>query len=296
MRRISRIRPRHPANDNRALTRVTPASKITNPTNGIRFRLATNPTVSSYESWGMTKEPDTSGWDFPSYSATDSRVSNGNAVGLLKLSGDPNGGAAFPNWSHDGTTILYASTHAALSGRLAINDGSGSGAAHGTPGSTDLYTVPFNEGQGGAVKPVNGAATKEFEEYLGVYTPDDQLIAYTRVPAGETMYANPHAEIAVISAEGGKAVTSGINKPPACTGKTSPGVNNVWPRFAPGWASTGGLSYYFLIFSSSRAGKTANSQFQSGAIPIVQLPENKCRDAHADIGFKHKSSTQFHAD
>jgi hypothetical protein len=239
---------------------------------------ATNPTVTSYESWGMPKDPDTQGWDFPSYSAKDSRISNGNAVGLLKLGGDPNGGGVFPNWSHDGTTILYASTHAALSGRLAINDNKSAGPgtslgqqAHGAPGTTDLYTVPFNDGQGGDVKALKGADTKDFEEYLGVYTPDDQLVAYTRVPAGETMYANPHAEIAIISSEGGTPVTAGINKPPACTGRTSPGVNNVWPRWSPAWASSEGLTYYFLVFSSSRAGKTASSTYQSGAVPIVQL-------------------------
>jgi hypothetical protein len=237
---------------------------------------ATGPTVDSYESWGKVKDPDTMGWDFPSYSATDSRVSNGNGVGLLKLTGDPNGGAVFPNWSHDGTTILYASTHAALSGRLSINDGSGVGTAlgqqaHGAPGSTDLYTVPFNEGQGGAAKPVAGAATKQYEEYLGVYSPDDQVIAYTRVPAGETMYANPHAEVALIPAGGGTAVLSGINKPPACTGRTSPGVNNVWPRWSPAYGPTGGLTYYFLIFSSSRAGQTATSKYMNTPVPIVQL-------------------------
>jgi hypothetical protein len=47
------------------------------------------------------------------------------------------------------------------------------------------------------------------------------------------------------------------NDPPACTGAVSPGLNNVWPRWAPG-ATVGpdGKKYCWLSFSSTRSGKT----------------------------------------
>jgi hypothetical protein len=209
-----------------------------------------------------------SNWIYVAYDPA-AGVASGNGLGILSLTGDPNGGAVFPSFSHNGTSVLYSSTHAALSGRLERNDGANM--RSNKAGSTDLYTVPFNGGLGGKVAPVDGAATKDFEEYLGAYSPDDNLIAFTRVPAGERMYANPNAEIAIVPAGGGKVVTGAVNQPPACSGKKSPGVNNVWPRWSPAVQGFGGLTYYFIIFSSNRMGLTAKSTYMSSPVPIVQL-------------------------
>jgi len=211
-------------------------------------------------------------------------IDSGNSLGIMEISGDPNGGAVFPNFRHDGLEVLYSSTHGALSGRLAINDGKNaptSRTEHGRPGSTDLYTVPFNMGLGGKATPVMGASSKEFEEYLGTYSPDDQLVSFNRVPAGEVMYANPHAEIMVGKLGGGAPVRIGANDPPACSGKKSPGVNNVWARWSPSVAAAGSMTYYFIIFSSSRGGNSvtvtdnrpsnAGGTGQKLTVPIVQL-------------------------
>ena len=54
------------------------------------------------------------------------------------------------------------------------------------PGLTNIYVVPFNGGLGGLATPVNGAATPEFEEYYPELSPDDRLMAFTRVPAVNT--------------------------------------------------------------------------------------------------------------
>src|SRR5207248_976341 len=83
--------------------------------------------------------------------------------------GDPNG-AACPTWSHDGATIVYSSTA-----------GGNSDDALQT-GATDLFVVPFNDGNGGPAKPLGGAADPAFEEYYPAYAPDDQVVVYTRVP------------------------------------------------------------------------------------------------------------------
>jgi hypothetical protein len=173
-------------------------------------------------------------WTTPSYAAgTD--ITSGNSVGIIARTGD-SAGVAFPNWSHDGKTILYASTVGGKSARLDI-------------GKTDLYTVPFNNGLGGAATPVNGAAAPDTEEYYPAYSPDDKLIAFTRVLAGQVMYGNPSAELAVIPAAGGVATRLRANSPPACTGKMSPGVNNHWPKWSPDAVA----GYYWIIFSSNRA-------------------------------------------
>jgi hypothetical protein len=57
----------------------------------------------------------------------------------------------------------------------------------------------------------------------------------------------------VIPAGGGKALRLAANDPPACSGKSSPGVNNHWGKWAPQVQSANGRTYYWVLFSSSRA-------------------------------------------
>jgi hypothetical protein len=196
-------------------------------------------------------------WIVPSY-APGMGITSGNAVGIIARTGDP-AGVAFPNWSHNGQTILYASTVGGLSGRLAT-------------GRTDLYTVPFNGGLGGTATPVAGAADSTTEEYYPAYSPDDKLIAYTRVPSGSVMYGNPSAELAVIPAAGGTPTRLRANSPPACTGKTSPGINNHWPKWSPEFMAGSEGTYYWIIFSSNRADlPPGRSTMTNRSIPISQL-------------------------
>ena len=162
-------------------------------------------------------------------------------VGEVMRMGDMRG-AACPTWSHDGATIVYSATQGGnLDGALAR-------------GTTDLYSVPFNDGKGGMALPVAGASESRLEEYCPAFAPDDALVAFTRVPGGEQMYANGNAELAVVKvgAGGGQAVRLVANDPPKCSGKSSPGINNHWPKWAPAALSAGGRRYYFLLFSSNR--------------------------------------------
>jgi hypothetical protein len=56
------------------------------------------------------------------------------------------------------------------------------------------------------------------------------------------------------------------NDPPACTGKTSPGLTNSWPRWAPTAEEFGGKKYYWIVFSSIRR-ETKNPQlFVAGIV------------------------------
>src|SRR5882724_7815956 len=157
--------------------------------------------------------------------------------GEVARQGDSRGAAA-PTWSHDGATIVYCSTQGGnQDGALAT-------------GPTDLYSVPFADGAGGPATPIAGASDPAYEEYYPAYSPDDRLIAYNRIPAGENMHSNPKSELFVVPAKGGVSTRLAANDPPACTGKKSPGVNNVWGRWSPTVAGSGGKRYYWLLFSS----------------------------------------------
>lgn len=236
---------------------------------------------SPHLAWVNVEAPNTGtgqngNWAYPSY-APGVGVSSGNSLGIMKHNGDA-GGAAFPTWSRDGMWIAYASTNASISGRLnqevatpmpmpsdPTKDGTTQNAnAARKPGLTDIYKVLFNDGLGGDAVAVAGAATTDHEEYYPAYSPDDKLIAFTRVPAGQVMYANPNAEIAVVSASGGTAAVLRANDPPACSGKKHPGINNHWPKWSPEAATSSRGTYYWLIFSSNRADLTPVKSLRDG--------------------------------
>jgi hypothetical protein len=165
--------------------------------------------------------------------------------GEIARNGDSNG-VAFPSWSHDGSTIIYSSTNGGcMDGRL-------------QKGATDLYSVPYNGGNGGDAKPVPGASDKSWEEYYAAYSPDDTMVLFDRVPAGDVMYANDSAEIYFTplgpAPGAGTAVRLAANDPVACSGQKSPGINNHFPKWAPAAQSYQGRTYYWVIYSSNRAG------------------------------------------
>ena len=181
-------------------------------------------------------------------------ASLGQQYGVIARNGDPNPGAAFPTWSHDGQTIVYSSTV----GPPSANNFGGCKDGRLNQGATDLYSVPYNGGAGGDAKPVPGASDKSWEEYYAAYAPDDQVILFDRVPAGGVMYANASAEIFFVpvgAAPGaGTAVRLAANDPVQCSGKSSPGINNHFPKWAPATGVFNGRTYYWVIFSSNRTG------------------------------------------
>ena len=113
--------------------------------------------------------------------------------GVLARQGDP-AGAAAPNFSHDGTQIVYTSTDANQDGRLGV-------------GKADLYLVPYGDRAGGAATALRGAAEADAAEYYPSFSPDDKLVAFNRLPQSDAsvtptgepydggMYFNPAAEV-----------------------------------------------------------------------------------------------------
>lgn len=171
--------------------------------------------------------------------------SQGAAWGVLARDGDAQG-AGSPTWSHDGETVVYVSTDAELTGRLDTGIG-------------DLYSIDYNDRQGGPATPVSGAATPEWAEYYPAYSPDDTLLVFNRIPQGQNMYNAPNAEVFAVPSIGGTSVRLLANDPPECSGKVSPGITNSWPKWSPQATTNGGRTYYWVIFSSTR-GDAGNPQ------------------------------------
>lgn len=197
-------------------------------------------------------------------------------MGFIARTGDPRGGTT-PNWSNTSAmdAIVYTSTDAALDGRLdnqPVPNPNPNNESHNM-GHADIWMVPYNNKAGGPATSLKGADTSDFEEYFPSFSPDDRFVAFNRVPASQPMYANPNSEIAVVSSSGGTATVLRANKPPACTGKTSPGVNNHWAKWSPNIAAGSDGTYYWLVFSSNRADiPPVNSKYGSKrSITISQL-------------------------
>ena len=162
----------------------------------------------------------------------------GTGWGILPRTGDSRQASA-ANFAHNGVRVVYVSTNSASIG-LAETEG-------------DVFMVPFNNRMGGQATAVMGASDPNLHEYYPTFSPDDQLLAFNRVPNGQSSVNNAAAEVFVLPAMGGTPTRLVSNDPPACVGKKSPGVTNSWPRWSPEVGRSGSRRYYFLTFSSSRA-------------------------------------------
>ena len=160
--------------------------------------------------------------------------------------------AAYASWAHTADTILYVSSSTVTSG-VTVNHG-------------DLMTVPYGNKLGGTPTPISGAATTTYNEYYPTFSPDDRLVAYNRVADGQNSYNNAQAEVWVIPSAGGTAQRIAANDPPSCSGRTSPGVTNSWPKWAPAVTTVNNKRYYWLTFSSTR-GTGSNPQLY--VTPVV---------------------------
>jgi hypothetical protein len=177
------------------------------------------------------------------------------ATGTIARTGDPNQAGA-PSWSHDGNTIAYVSTNKYCTGRLGAGCNGDTSSYNGQtdPGSTaDIYTVPYAGGAGGTATALPGASSATVQEYYPTFSPDDAWIAFDICPLDVNLYNQAKGEVSVIPSAGGTATRLEANDPPACSGVTSPGVTNSWPKWGPTALSANGSTYYWLVFSSTRS-------------------------------------------
>jgi hypothetical protein len=193
----------------------------------------------------------------------DTEAQAGAAMGTIARNGDSRHGGA-PSWSHDGKTIAYVSTDANRDGRL-------------DDGEADVYLVPYNDKAGGNAAPLQGAADQGPREYYPTWSPDDTIIAFDKAASG-SMYNNSLAEVHVISSAGSAAGPTRLaaNDPPACTNQMSPGVTNSWPKWAPSvGAASGGRTFYWLVFSSTRDPYSGNSPQLYVTAVVTQAGQTK---------------------
>lgn len=196
---------------------------------------------------------------------TDLHTSDPNAGwGTFARTGDPRS-VASPTWWHDGSTLAYVSAPITGEGVIArITD---------TDPTMDIYTIPYNERKGGPATPLPGASDPASWEFYPVISPGDTLLAFNRcAPRKETdgkwadSYNEPTAEVFVVPGKGGSATRLAANDPAACTGQTSPGLMNSWPRWAPTAEEFGGKKYYWIVFSSTRRDGKNPQLFISGVV------------------------------
>jgi hypothetical protein len=166
------------------------------------------------------------------------------AKGTLARTGDTNAIATEPTFSHDGKTVVYVSGSSIYDGRLAN-------------GPADLYSVSYNNRQGGAATPVAGASSPDNTEYYPAFSPDDAYIAFSSYAGNGNSYSNNQSEVFVVPSGGGTAIRPVANDVPAClnnAGVRSPGIGNDWAKWSPHAVSANGKTYYWVTFSSSRSG------------------------------------------
>jgi hypothetical protein len=180
---------------------------------------------------------------------------DGTAKGTIARTGDANK-ATEPAWTHDGNQIVYVSATKITDGRLA-------------DGPADLYTVPYANRAGGNATPLPGASDPAASEFYPAFSPDDTLVAFTRLAGTASSYSNPASEVYVVpfaGGTGGTAVRLAANDAAACqTTLASPGLTNDWPKWSPHATTANGKTYYWLTFSSKRMG-TANAQLYVTAL------------------------------
>ena len=181
------------------------------------------------------------------------------ASGTIARTQDP-AGAAAPSFSHDGTKIVYTSTNANQDGRLGV-------------GTADLYTVPYGNRSGGTARPIAGASDPGFAEYYPAFSPDDEFVAFNRLPQSDAnvtptgqpydggMFFNPAAEVWVVPSAGGSAIRLRANDPPSCTPPVLPntrvyptktGWDNSWAKWSPDVGTYDDRKFYWIVFSSYR--------------------------------------------
>lgn len=210
---------------------------------------------------------------------TDLHAPDMTGFGVLARTGDPRTGIASPAWRRDGTAIAYVSSDS--SGEAVVSNG-----------NMDIYTVPYNNHQGGAATPLTGASDPNYHEFYPVYSPNDTLLAFNRTantcnygtdPSQQcgSSYNQVAAELFVVAGAGGSALRLRANDPPTCTTLKSPGLTNAWPRWAPQSQTSGSLNYYWVVFSSKRRPATGlNPQLYVAA--IVTKVVNNVETIYAD--------------
>jgi hypothetical protein len=180
-----------------------------------------------------------------------------------------------------GSKVAYTSSDAVVDSR--VDQGAG-----------EIWTVPYNNGQGGTATPLPGASDAGYNQYYPAYSPGDTFLAFNRIARGAQMYNAPTAEVFLVPGSGGTPVRVAANDPPACSMLKSPGVTNSWPHWSPTATQRGNKRYYWLVFSSGRRPSrlpqlylsavvtdvSSGTEVLSTTTPAVYLPNQPAGEAN----------------
>lgn len=193
-------------------------------------------------------------------------AAKGTGWGVLAT--EPSGSISNPNASHDGTRIAYTVSESSVDGHPDW---------HNNTADIKILTLSGPRAAATGGTPLMGASSPQFLEYYPAFSSDDAFIAFTRAPAPSNLnrcrqgvnncqnspaslgenpdgpYYNRKGEIYVVRSTGGEPHRLRANDPVACSGETSPGVLNSWPKWSSTFREEGGKRYYFIIFSSARS-------------------------------------------
>ena len=198
----------------------------------------------------------------------------GVAWDYLTRTGDPHPAAAFPTWSRDGNSIVYVSVACPNPGQ---QNGCGTQDGRLYKGAADLYEIPYANKAGGAATPVAGASTPRPGGVLpGVFSRRQADRVHAR--AGRARRCSPTRAprcssfpIRATQRRRPSGWRPTIRRRAAA--RSSPGINNHWPKWSPDRATVGNKTYYWMIFSSNRYGLPPVTTSSNGRTKIVQVSQ-----------------------
>lgn len=149
-----------------------------------------------------------------------------------------------PTWSSDGRELLFVRYRPEKDGSIA---------------NMDIYTVPFNDGNGGTAIPVAGASFNSLYNYFPSFSPDDRWISFVRGDGSKGVFARKSSDIYLVPRAGGTPKRLEFNRD---------GEMDSWHRWSPDGK--------WLIFAGKRDGNmtalySSRIDERGKAAPAVKL-------------------------
>lgn len=114
-----------------------------------------------------------------------------------------------PSWSQDGQELVFVRY------RMEVD---------GTIRHSDLYTIPFNAGQGGQAVAVSGASANNLHNYFPNFSADGRWISFVRGDGSKGVFARKSSDIFLLPRTGGTAKRLELNRD---------GEMDSWHRWSP---------------------------------------------------------------